>query len=210
MFAQTIKVDVTFCILAASNQQTATSKKEEERQLADLEPLQQTIDAQLEQLMREYGTRILRLVYLFVKDRALAEDITQDVFVKVYRHLDSFRGESDIHTWMYRIAVNECKGYLRSWSFRHIFPGQLPEKTDERTVEQTVMRRVEQENIAHLVLRLTRGHREVIALHYYSDLSVAQIADILKMKEGAVRTKLHRARLQLKALIEEEEGLEWT
>jgi len=160
--------------------------------------------------MREYGTRILRLVYLFVKDRALAEDITQDVFVKVYRHLDSFRGDSDIHTWMYRIAVNECKGYLRSWSFRNIFPGLLPEKTDERPVEQTVMRRVERENIADLVLTLSRGYRQVIALHYYADMSVAQIADILNMKEGAVRTKLHRARLQLKALIEEEEGLEWT
>lgn len=160
--------------------------------------------------MREYGTRILRLVYIFVKDRTLAEDITQEVFVKVYRHLQDFRGDSAIHTWIYRIAVNECKGYLRSWSFRNIFPGSLPERADERTVEQTVLQALEHTTIADLVMRLSPGYRQIIALHYYADLSIAEIAHILHMKEGAVRTKLHRARQQLKGFIGEEERLEWT
>ena len=87
-----------------------------------MEKLQPTEDAAFEQIMREYGTRVLRLVTFLVKERNAAEDITQDVFVKVYRNLPRFRGQSTMQTWIYRIAVNECKGYLRSWAFRKIWP----------------------------------------------------------------------------------------
>lgn len=97
-----------------------------------MDKLQQTPEASLDRLMQEYGTRVLRLVTLMVKDRDLAEDITQDVFLKVYRNLSGFRGESSIHTWIYRIAVNECKGYLRSWTFRNLFPQAWIQKMAKR------------------------------------------------------------------------------
>ncbi|NGQ94930.1 sigma-70 family RNA polymerase sigma factor [Brevibacillus sp. SYP-B805] len=72
-----------------------------------------TKEARLEIYMREYGEKILHMVYLMTKDRVTAEDITQETFVKVYRNMGSFRGESQIHTWIYRIAVNEAKKHLR-------------------------------------------------------------------------------------------------
>ncbi|NGQ94149.1 sigma-70 family RNA polymerase sigma factor [Brevibacillus sp. SYP-B805] len=174
-----------------------------------MDTLQQTKDARFEQVMREYGTRILRLVCFFVKDPSLAEDITQDVFVKVYRHLADFRGESAMHTWIYRIAVNECKGYLRSWSFRNLLLKPLADCTAERTVEAEVLANLEREGIVRQVMKLAPAYRQVIALHYYAELSTAEIAEILGTSEGAVRTKLHRARQQLKALMTREEGKEW-
>lgn len=178
--------------------------------LAADEKLQYTHDAAFEQIMRDYGTRVLRLVYLFVKDRNLAEDIAQDVFVKVYRYLPQFRGESAIQTWIYRIAVNECKGYLRSWSLRNIIPRLWIKTEGYTTVEGAVLETVERENIAKLVMLLSPLYRQVIALHYYEDLSIAEIANILGATEGTIRTRLHRARQQLKQYLSDEEGLEWT
>lgn len=159
--------------------------------------------------MKEYGTRILRLVYFFVKDRSLAEDITQEVFVKVFRHLSEFRGESSIQTWLYRIAVNECKGYLRSWSFRNIFPRSAIQQNGYTTVEQTVVNTEERASIVQQVLSLSPLYRQVIALHYYEDLSISEIAQVLGTSEGTVRTRLHRARQQLKERMEKGVGREW-
>jgi RNA polymerase sigma factor (sigma-70 family) len=95
--------------------------------------LQPTKDAVFEGLMSEYGDKILQLVYLNVKDRTIAEDITQEVFISAYRHLETFRGESSYKTWLYRIAINETKKYLRSWSFRKIF--STIKTKDEKPVE---------------------------------------------------------------------------
>jgi RNA polymerase sigma-70 factor (ECF subfamily) len=175
-----------------------------------MEKLHQTKDAFFERVMREYGTRILRLVCFFIKDRSLAEDITQEIFVKVYRHLGEFRGESSIHTWVYRIAVNECKGYLRSWSFRNILLKPFADRKDDQTVEGEVLKTIERDSIARQVMKLSPAYRQVIVLHYYAELTTAEIAQVLGTSEGAVRTKLHRARQQLRGLMVGEEGLEWT
>ncbi|MGG3872590.1 sigma factor [Brevibacillus laterosporus] len=67
-----------------------------------------------ESLMHEYGPKILNMVYLMIKDQKIAEDITQETFMKAYMNWDYFRGESEPKTWLYRIAINETKKYVRS------------------------------------------------------------------------------------------------
>lgn len=172
--------------------------------------LQPTHDEAFEQIMRSYGTRVLRLVIFLVKDRSLAEDITQDVFVKVYRHLPRFRGDSSIDTWLYRIVVNECKGYLRSWAFRHILPRSWIKAGADHSTERTVLEQAERDQLVQQVLLLPPLYRQVIALHYYADLSIGEVAEILGTSEGTVRTRLHRARQQLKRQMAGEEEWEWT
>lgn len=174
-----------------------------------MEKLQPTVDAALEQIMREYGTRVLRLVTFLVKDRSLAEDITQDVFVKVYRNLPRFREQSSIHTWLYRIAVNECKGYLRSWAFRHILPRSWIRGDTDISTERIVLDQAERDQLVQQVLCLPPMYRQVIALHYYADLSIGEVADVLSVSEGTVRTRLHRARQQLKQRMGEGGEWEW-
>lgn len=77
-------------------------------------------EAQFEQLMRDYETEVLRLCFLYLTDRSMAEDAMQDTFTKVWRHLERFerRNDCSIKTWIMRIAVNTCKDYLRSGWFR--------------------------------------------------------------------------------------------
>lgn len=178
--------------------------------LLEHESLQETPDALLDRLMREYGTKVLRLVYLFIKDRSLAEDITQDVFVKVYRHLPDFRYESSIQTWLYKIAVNECKAHMRKWSIRHIFPKARIERVSEQSVEAQIVGASERERLIAHVWGLPPAHRQIIALHYYEELEISEIASILGIREGAVRTRLHRARQLLRQSMDRgEAGEEW-
>lgn len=175
-----------------------------------MDKLKPTHDEAFEQIMRSYGTRVLRLVIFWVKDRSLAEDITQDVFVKVYRNLPRFRGDSNIQTWLYRIVVNECKGYWRSWSFRNILPQSWIKGGAEHSTESAVLEQADRDQLVQQVMLLPKLYRQVIALHYYADLSIAEIAEILGASEGTVRTRLYRARQQLKQQMAGEEEWEWT
>lgn len=170
--------------------------------------LRRTAEAEFEQLMRQYGTQVLRLIYLFVKDRSAAEDLAQEVFVKVYHHLPRFRGDSAIHTWIYRIAVNECKSYLRSWAFRKILPTARIRRQSVSSVETEALANLARADITRVVMTLPRPYRQVIALYYYSGLSVGEVAAVLNLSEGTVRTRLHRARQKVKAALLEE-GVQW-
>jgi RNA polymerase sigma-70 factor (ECF subfamily) len=175
--------------------------------------LRMTNEAVLEQLMREYGEKIIQLVYLIVKDRSMAEDITQEVFLKAFRGLRTFRAESNMKTWLYRIAINESNKYLRSWSFKHIFStfkkADVPDCEDDEHVEDAVIGKWTKEQVAERVMAMSPQYRQVIVLHYYEDLRIKEIAQVLNVTEEVVRTKLSRARKQFRALLEEE-GLEWT
>lgn len=176
--------------------------------------LQPTKDAMLSALMSDYGDNIVQLAYLIVKDKGIAEDITQEVFLKAYRGLDQFRQESSVKTWLYRIAINESRKYLRSWSFRQIFSTYLSkkelgsEKVADTNVETAVIQRLSKVQIAERVMMLSPLYRKVMILHYYEDLSIKEIAHVLDISEDAVRTQLHRARKNFRALCEKE-GLEW-
>ncbi len=194
--------------LNASAKANAARVNEAERSL------QPTKDALLSTLMNDYGDKIVLLAYMIVKDRGIAEDITQEVFLKAYRSLDQFRHESSLKTWLYRIAINESRKYLRSWSFRQIFstfvsPKEtVPEQVAEGNVESSVFKQLDQVHIAEKVMLLSPLYRKVMVLHYYEDLSIKEVAQVLDISEDAVRTQLHRARKHFRALCEKE-GLEW-
>lgn len=169
--------------------------------------LTKTKEALFDELIRDYLKKVLRLVYLMVKDRSLAEDITQEVFLLAYKNLGNFRQESSMQTWVYRIAVNEAKKHLRSWSFRHLFFKSEVDIEVVEGAESSVMQNDLRACFARLVMELPNSYRQLIVLHYYEELSVEEIAVILEMTTGAVYTKMHRARQKLKALLETE-GIE--
>ncbi|WP_369385783.1 sigma-70 family RNA polymerase sigma factor [Mesobacillus boroniphilus] len=76
-------------------------------------------------LMDEYGDKIIRLAYTYVRSHQAAEDITQEVFLKCYEKMHLFRGDSSYKTWLYKITVNKCKDYLKSWSYKNIIFTEL-------------------------------------------------------------------------------------
>lgn len=161
--------------------------------------------ALLEQWMQEYGTRIMHLAYLYLKDRQLAEDLTQEVFIKAYRHMDEFRGESAVYTWLYRIAINLCRDRLRSpWWKRLILPGEVPAVASGDQPEEAALTTLRKEAVIQQVLALPDHYREMIILYYYQDLSTTEIAGLTGLPENTVKTRLHRARQHLKQALARE------
>lgn len=166
---------------------------------------EQDKDEILEWLMNEYGQSITRLAFTYTKQRQLAEDIAQEVFIKCYLHLDNFRHESSYKTWLYRITINLCKDKLKSWSFRNIiFSDQFPNKSAKykETPELQLINNESNQMVAEKIYSLPIKYREVIILYYYEDLTYNEISDLLKVKISTVKSRLHRARLLLKRKLE--------
>lgn len=113
-----------------------------------------------------------------------------------------------MQTWVYKIAVNESKKYLRSWSFRHLFFRAEVDVEVVGDTESAVLQSDSRIRFARLVMSLPPTHRQIIVLHYYEELSIEEMADILDISAGAIHTRLHRARQKLREQLEKE-GLEW-
>ncbi|WP_349410075.1 sigma-70 family RNA polymerase sigma factor [Pseudalkalibacillus sp. SCS-8] len=156
-------------------------------------------------LMDEYGDSIVRLAYTYTKQKQMAEDIAQDVFIKCYEKLDTFREESSYRTWLYRITVNTCKDALKSWSYRNLFFTDIISPKwlrPHRSTEIEIVVDEESRMISEKVLALPVKLREVIILHYYEELSTEEVAQLLKLNQNTVKSRLYRGRLQLKKMLD--------
>lgn len=158
-------------------------------------------------LMEKYGDMVIRLAYTFVKEKELSEDIAQEVFINCYKNLDRFEEKSSYQTWIYRITVNKCKDVLRSWSFRNIFIKENTKLMNLLPIFENFNLEAseEKEEIFIEILALPIKQREIIVLHYYEDLSIQEIATLLKINVNTVKTRLHRARTKLKGSFEKGE-----
>lgn len=159
------------------------------------------IDILFDQIMTDYGQDIMQLTYSYVVNTALAEDLTQEIFVKCYHSLSRFEGRSSIKTWLWRIAINHCKDYLKSWHHRKVLLAyeKAPEPISSRdTVEQAVIRSEEDKKLIEEVLKLPVKYREPIYLHYFEELSVKEIATLTGIKNNTIKTRMRRAIAMLK------------
>ena len=131
-------------------------------------------------------------------DRSQAEDAVQETFLKVYRNLDSFRGESSEKTWILKIAMRTCydmnhSGWSRFFN-RRITPEMLPEASVPFTERDDAL--------TQAVMRLPEKLRRVIILYYYQGLSVREIAETLGITQPSVSSRMKRGREKLKAALE--------
>jgi len=172
-------------------------------------------------LVRAYERRVFALVLRMIGTRAEAEDLAQEVFVQVFKAIGSFRGESKLSTWIYRIAINLCKNRTKYLRVRHageqeeleahaerVPMGELKranvgqvERPDEMMVGKQVERIVQQ-----AILKLDPSFRECLVLRDVEELSYEEIGAITGLPEGTVKSRIHRARAQLKELVEEALG----
>lgn len=158
----------------------------------------------IEWLMNEYGQEVARLAFTYTKQKQLSEDISQEVFIKCYEKLDQFRHESSYKTWIYRITINLCKDRLRSWTFRNVVFTEFFSKWSKpvESTESLVMDGESRRIISEKVMNLPIKYREVIMLYYYEELTYNQIAEMLDMNIQTIKSRLHRARLLLKKMLE--------
>lgn len=156
-------------------------------------------DQRFERLVEQYQQSVLRTCFLCLCDQTLAEDAAQETFLKVYRAMDAFRGESSEKTWILKIAMHTCysmnhSGWLR-FTNRRVTPDMLPEQAAAPADDPD-------EALALAVMKLPRRLREVILLRYYHGLQVNEIAQALSLAHSSVSGRLKRGRDKLKDLLE--------
>lgn len=163
-------------------------------------------DAILEDLMKRYGQDVWNYAHFKTKNRSMADDITQDVFIQAYHHITYFRGESSVKTWLLKITRNISCNYLRSAFIRRVLLVDVVRTRDyDSSAEQAFIDREATNMIWRQVYRLPTKYREMLLLHAKHQLSINEIAQILNIPEGTVKSRLFTARRRLSALLQKEE-----
>jgi len=155
-------------------------------------------------LVRKYQHRIAKLVSRYVSDRAEVEDVTQEAFIKAFRAIKGFRGESAFYTWLYRIAINTAKNYLVAQGRRLPSTDLEVEEAEAGEVSSTLRdaatpeRQLLADEIARTVERvlvaLPEDLRTAVTLREIDGLSYEEIAEIMDCPIGTVRSRIFRAR----------------
>ena len=169
-----------------------------------VERVQQGDKRAFDLLVRKYQAKVASLVSRYVYDFAEIEDVVQEVFIKAYRALDRFRGDSAFYTWLYRIAVNTAKNHLVATSRRP--PGQDVDAEDvvntevgrklheQDSPERNMMTRQIADVLQRTLEALPEDLREAIVLRELEGMSYEQIAEVMDCPIGTVRSRIFRAR----------------
>ena len=151
-------------------------------------------------LLPAFRRKVFGLAYSFLRDREAAEDVTQDVFIKVWRALPGFDGRASLSTWIYAIARNASLSALRARrSQSSLSDPDVMDAVDAIDTAAPAESIVERAALLRLVDQLPRKQRQVIVLFYMEEQSHEEVATMLAMPVGTVKTLLHRARARLSA-----------
>ncbi|MCG2635176.1 MAG: RNA polymerase sigma factor RpoE [Gammaproteobacteria bacterium] len=163
-------------------------------------------------LVGRYQNRVAKLVARYVRDHSEVQDVTQEAFIKAYRALPDFRGESAFYTWLYRIAVNTAKNYLAANSRR---PPRADVDAYETDTYESGLQMASRETPESLLLRdelastiqgsmneLPEDLREALTLCEFEGLSYEEIAEVMDCPVGTVRSRIFRARRTIDRKIE--------
>ena len=161
--------------------------------------IQESSRFEIERLMEQYGSSLLRMCALYLKDADLAQDAVQETFIRAYRHIEDYRGESSERTWLTAIAINVSRDMLRTAWLRHQSRSTdidtLPEKPAEfEFPDNTVLTEV---------MHLPAKYREVVLLRYYEGLKLKEVASALGLSDGRVRSRLNKANELLRDRLKE-------
>ena len=148
--------------------------------------------SELEEVMGRYQTMVFRLAYSYTRSRSDAQDMCQEVFLRYFCSRPPFASEEHRRAWLLRVTVNRCKTHLTSWWVRRTVPldDRIPMPEPEPLALDEALR------------QLAEKDRLVIHLFYYEECSIREIARLMRSTEGAVRTRLTRARQRLGKILE--------
>lgn len=160
----------------------------------------------LKEIMNLYTEPLLRLAYYYVKDTQIAEDIVQEVFIKMYNSQTNYEERGELKAYLYKMTSNKSKDYLKSWSYRNV---QLQNKilpSASKTEVDELVRKDEQTIIGDAILELPIKYREVLIYYYFNDMKISEIAGILSTAESTIKTRLVRGKGLLKNKLKD---IEW-
>jgi RNA polymerase sigma-70 factor (ECF subfamily) len=157
-----------------------------------------------EELYRTHAGRIYSLALRMLGNPADAEDLLQEIFLSAHRKLESFRGDSALGTWLYRLAMNQILDYVRSRAAR---TGQLTDGLDDASVladaggHRLADRAIARIDLERAMAELPAGCRAAFVLHDVEGLEHKEIAEVLGIAEGTSKSQVHKARLRLRGLL---------
>ena len=154
-------------------------------------------DTYVEKLISDYSDLVYKLAYAQMKNKSDADDIYQEVFLRLVRRRPAFTNAAHERAWLIRVTVNCCKNLQRTAFRRHTQP------LEDLAVP---FRSTSESELTPLLNRLPHIYRTVVHLFYYEDMTVAEISAVLRRKEGTVRVQLNRARGMLRDIMEGEEA----
>lgn len=155
-------------------------------------------------LYERYHRRTYSLCLRMTKNRSEAEDLTQEVFIQLFRKAGSFRGESAFSTWLHRMTVNQVLMYFRKRSVKNektSFDGETPEQTTPGSSNQSRMPVIDRIALKRAIGELPDGYRNVFTLHDVQGYEHTEVARILGISVGTSKSQLHKARLKLRGLL---------
>jgi len=163
-------------------------------------------DASFRQFVEQYSRDVWNYAYFMTKRREVADDIAQEVFIKAYYQISQFRGQSTMKTWLLSMARNMSLNYFRSAFIRKVTLVDLFSSNEtSSSAEQEVLDQLASKQIWKIVLGLPRKHREALLLDVHYGLSCKEIASLLGIAEGTVKSRLSRARSKVNECLKEEE-----
>jgi RNA polymerase sigma factor (sigma-70 family) len=158
----------------------------------------------IEQLVHTYGDDLYRIAYLYTKNHEVAEEVVQDVFMKFYKNAIEIDERATIKTYLTRMTINRSYDYLRTIKYQTIsFVDYV--KRWGKTSEQKVLQKQESEWLLEQIKQLPVKYREVLVLYYYEDYTITEIASMINYPESTIKSRLQRARKQLKVQLPMEE-----
>jgi len=163
-----------------------------------LKYIQEVDSTELYNLMTQYGDDVWRYAYALTKNYEQSNDIAQEVFVKVHLKLHTFRGQCSFKTWLFSIARNIAINEMKSSYFRRVLLfGTVRHTQTEQSAEVTYMANQAASDIRQIIMSLSRKLREVLILNLEHDLTIQEIAKLLNIPEGTVKSRLNRARKEV-------------
>ena len=160
-------------------------------------------EGRFEALYEKYANDVLRVSYFYLGDRHQAEDVTQDVFVRLLTSAPDLE-EGHEKPWLLKVALNRCRDIWRAAWVKRVVLGSpamelapAPDRMDENLEKQALLESIR---------RLPTDFRDVILLHYYQGYGIAEIAEMLRVPEGTISSRLSRGRKKLEEILKERDA----
>jgi len=158
-----------------------------------------TKDEMIYYIFEEYGEQIKRLIFTYVKSYSQTDDLFQEFLMKTYQNLDQFQARSSLLTWLYRIAINVCKDFLRSPINRlFLLNDQVKTFKKVESAEKQYFVRTDYIEMVEAILSMPIKYREVFVLRFYKGLNMKEISETLKVDESTIRSRIQRGRKMLR------------
>lgn len=158
-------------------------------------------------LVEKYKHMVFTLAFRMVKNREEAEEVLQDVFIKVYNAVDSYNGDAKFSTWLYKIAYNKSLDYLkkqkRSLDTFSVDDYENMDFAEMENITRNIEEKERKEAIGKILKELSAKDSVLITLYYYEELSLIEIAKVMDLSPNTVKVQLHRSRKRLAKLLKE-------